>query len=851
MSGVGWRVAWYRFRITFRRRWGGYVGVVVLVAGVGGLAIGSVTAGRITQSAFGSALRRSNPSDLTASAFGAGASGQQPTMAQGAGLTAKVARLPDVRRVALLVGLNALPLGRDGTPDAAVANEILPAGVLADGLYQVQDRPTVLQGRLPDPGRSDEMVVTAEAAHLLGAHVGQVIDWGFYSNEQSDQPDFGTAKVTPYLQARVRVVGVVVFPSDVVRDDEDTQITRVVFTPALTDELVGVSSVASYGLQLDHGARDVPTVEEAFRKVVPAGDTYEFHLTSRVEGNVEQALEPQSIALGVFGLIAAVAVLLIASQAVGRLLRNGQEDLDILRALGASPATLTSDGLIGALGAVLVGSLLAAGVGVALTLLAPFGPVRQLYPHRGLRFDWTVILAGVFVLVVVLGAVAVAQAYRLAPHRLARRTRQASAHRAGAAKTAAAAGLPPTAVVGVGFALEPGRPGREVPVRSALLATALAVGMVVATLTFGASLEQLVSHPALYGWNWTYAITAADKVPPSTDAALAEDPEVAGYAGYDVATVSVDGQNVPALVQTDGHDLSPPILQGAPLAGSHQVVVGAATLAKLHEHVGDWVEITYGSPAEAPIYVPPTRVQVVGTATLPAVGYASIIADHTSMGTGIIVSSGIEPAAMQRALLQRDPNANGSDLAFVRLRTGLGAAAQRAEADRIVTATNRVLARDRLLGGLSVSVLPVQRPAVIVNDRSMGATPVVLALGLAIGAVVGLGLTLVASVRRRRSDLVVLKTLGFTQRQLSATVAWQASVAAVVGVVVGVPLGVALGRQLWIQFARSIDAVPAPSVPVLVVAGVALVTLVLANLVAAIPGRLAARTPVSLVGRID
>ena len=28
--------------------------------------------------------------------------------------------------------------------------------------------------------------------------------------------------------------------------------------------------------------------------------------------------------------------------------------------------------------------------------------------------------------------------------------------------------------------------------------------VVVATVTFGASLNTLVSHPALYGWNWTY-----------------------------------------------------------------------------------------------------------------------------------------------------------------------------------------------------------------------------------------------------------------------------------------------------------------------------------------------------------
>ena len=118
----------------------------------------------------------------------------------------------------------------------------------------------------------------------------------------------------------------------------------------------------------------------------------------------------------------------------------------------------------------------------------------------------------------------------------------------------------------------------------------------------------------------------------------------------------------------------------------------------------------------------------------------------------------------------------------------------------------------------------------------MGVTPALLASALAAGAIVALGLTLAASVRRRRRDLALLKTLGFTQRQLMAAVAWQASVAAVIGIVVGVPLGIAVGRWLWTLFARQIYAVPQPSVPVVSVALVALGALVLANVVAALPG---------------
>ncbi len=82
-------------------------------------------------------------------------------------------------------------------------------------------------------------------------------------------------------------------------------------------------------------------------------------------------------------------------------------------------------------------------------------------------------------------------------------------------------------------------------------------------------------------------------------------------------------------------------------------------------------------------------------------------------------------------------------------------------------------------------------------------------------------------------------------------VAWQSTVTAVVGVIVGIPLGIVIGRQLWTLFARNINAVPDPTVPVLSVILVGLGALVFANVVAAIPGRIAAQTPTALVLRAE
>ena len=67
----------------------------------------------------------------------------------------------------------------------------------------------------------------------------------------------------------------------------------------------------------------------------------------------------------------------------------------------------------------------------------------------------------------------------------------------------------------------------------------------------------------------------------------------------------------------------------------------------------------------------------------------------------------------------------------------------------------------------------------------------------------------------------------------------------------GVPVGIALGRALWDLFAHEINAVPSPVVPVVPIILIALGALVLANVVAAVPGRIAARTPAALVLRTE
>ena len=150
-----------------------------------------------------------------------------------------------------------------------------------------------------------------------------------------------------------------------------------------------------------------------------------------------------------------------------------------------------------------------------------------------------------------------------------------------------------------------------------------------------------------------------------------------------------------------------------------------------------------------------------------------------------------------------------------------------------------------------IQALPVQRPAEIVNYRTMGTAPLVLAGMLAAGAVVALALTLAASARRRSRDLALLKTLGFVRRQVVAVVIWQAWVPVAIGTVVGVPLGIATGRFLWARFASELYVVPQPAISIVTVTVVAISALALAILTAIVPGWRAARTSVATILRAE
>ena len=658
------RVSAYRFRATFGRRWGAYLSLVLLIGLVGGLSMGAIAAARRTSSSFSTYLASTNPSNLSL-----GTAIYDPALGFNSGYDAPlantIAHLPHVARAESYADIYSVPIQADGQPTAAGNNANMNVFGSVNGLFFNQDRATVVQGRMADPNRADEVVMTVGAARTLGLHVGQTVEWGTYSNAQSS---FSSSSAPPpAFRERLTLVGTVVLNSAVVQDDIDANgPVTAIFTPALARRLDGCCSGYAFTyLQLDRGSGDVAAVEAEIERVVPSTLPYDFYDTSIDITKAQNAIKPEAIALGVFGLIAALAALLIAAQVIGRQLGFWAQEERTLRALGADPAMTAGDGLVGLLGAVVLGALLAAAVAVALSPLAPLGPVRPVYPDPGVAFDWTVLGFGVLALVVILGAVAVVLALQRAPHRVVgwHGRIRAPSRLAGAA---ASAGLPVSAVTGIRFVLEPGAEADAVPVRSAILGATLAMVVVVATLVFGASLNSLVSHPKLYGWNWNYAVIsgggAGDVPAAQTDTLLDHDPTVAAWSGYWFGNLQINGRTVPVLGGSPGATVAPPILTGHGFDGPGQIVVAPGTLAQIHKEVGDTVSVRYGT-------TPPSTLRIVGTATMPAVGVGGVTG-HPSMGTGAIVPYQLLPASVRNQfnVIPAGPNA-----VFVRTKNGVSA----------------------------------------------------------------------------------------------------------------------------------------------------------------------------------
>ncbi|MEY2478620.1 MAG: putative transport system permease protein [Actinomycetota bacterium] len=794
-------------RSLLRRRWRSYLAIAVLV-GVGSSAALAAGAGsRRTLSAYERYLRDAKVSDLSVD------TGQYDP-----GVIAETAALPQVLDSATYVQINAGPLNPDGEFDRAIF--VTQVGSI-DGRYITQDRAAVIDGRLPDPNRADEVLINRYYARAYGTRVGEVLHWALAPRDDPETEEPGFAK-GPIAKADLRVVGVGLLPAEVAQDDID-RFPAVLLTPAFTR--AHLESVNWYwqGLRLRGGAADVPEVKRAIGDIARSHEAFvAFQDQATTTATVARSVRPLATALAVFAGLVALAVIVLAGQAFSRQLTFDRSDERSLRGLGLGPAARAAPSALLATATIALGVAIGVIGAVLLSPLFPAGEVRQLDPDRGVAFDATAVLGGAAVVLLVLVVITI-----LASVRAVRRTEEVET-RARPSRLAAGAGLGAAASVGLRFALEPGRGRTAVPIRTNLVAVVAAVTVVVAAVGFGASLDRLLARPALYGAPWS-GLLAADgaygAMPSEAIDLIERDPKVAGWAGLAFGALEVDGRDLPVLgFQRGSGGVEPSLLEGRVPRGDGELLLAGGSAETLHLGVGDHVAV--GASGERP-----HSFTVVGIGVLPAMG--PVFSQHTGPGAGALMT------AEAFAPYVGGPGVNA---VVVRLRPGL-------DAEREL---NRLAARlpvPESLGTYDVSVQ--QRPGDVTNARSVGTAPATLAAILAVAAVGSVALTVAVSARRRRGDLALLKAIGFTRRQISGAVAWQASVTMTIAVVIGAVLGVVAGRALWGLFAEQMHVVPDPAVPVLAL-GLGAVALVLAANLFALPvGRAAGRTPAAVTLRTE
>ena len=196
---------------------------------------------------------------------------------------------------------------------------------------------------------------------------------------------------------------------------------------------------------------------------------------------------------------------------------------------------------------------------------------------------------------------------------------------------------------------------------------------------------------------------------------------------------------------------------------------------------------------DAPVH----HVRIVGRAVLTP--GARSFGNAADMGEGIYLTE----AALRRFTPSTfDPPS--PYIVAVRFRPGVTPAVGRA-------------ALERRLGGERKGwfVETPGTPETLVDFGNVRNLPLLLGGVLALIAAIGIAHLLVTSIRRRRHDLAILKTLGFVPAQVRRAIAWQATTLAVVALLIGVPLGIISGRLIWSVFADRVGVLAETVTPVL------------------------------------
>jgi hypothetical protein len=661
---------------------------------------------------------------------------------------------------------------------------LAPTGTLVP---EVHNRPIVVDGRLADPTAPHEVAVGERTARRLSLEVGGVLQVISLRPGQ----DFGDEPRGPRVD--LRVVGITRDLDDITAQETRPAIT--LLTPAFRDrylpDIAPIGELALVALEPD---ADVPAVTRELRGL---GDLNVEHL--EVESSLAATLRPSSraaaLGLVVFAVVALVAGVAVFGQLTAREAQRGFADGRVLASIGVERRARWARAAGPGLAAVGAGVPLGLAGAVLASPVHPVGQARIAEVDPGMQVDGPVLVVGGLVAVVVLGAVAAWNAFRA--------TQLVSAvalpgRASVVAASAASAGLPPSVVSGLSMALRRGS-GATAPVRPATVAVGVGVCGVITALVFASSLDRLAATPALYGSPWQALLEGADLS--DLGPADASDPtdSFTRVPGVDHASdvyfqlgLTVDGRPVPGQSITDpGVRLVHSVVAGETPAGEAEVALGRRTLDAAGLAVGDEVEIALAGE-ESPF-------RVVGVAILPSTTDGSPIAEGA-----VLTAAGLERLGFTGC------NEGSNCYRNVALDLAPGA-----DLDAIRAAVPE---------GAHV-VLP-SPPAEVTRLEQVRRLPWAIAGFLALLACTALVHTTSTLVRRRSAELAVLRCLGFTRRQVRATVTTQVVALVATGAVLGAVLGVVTGRQLWRLLADAISVGFDPSIPfeglVLVLVGVGL-----------------------------
>jgi hypothetical protein len=774
---------WLLVRGDLRRRWRSWV-VLGVLAGVSvGLACAGIAGARRTQRAVDDYARLSHLPD-------AAILPNDPAFDDT--VRAQVAALPEVRgfypfMVPFLLRVD----GPDGmeppllmtTPDSMRAGES-----------------PYVAGRAPDPSRPDEMAVNEQARAAFGLHVGSTLTMV----QDPPGPDFpfpappGSAEP---IRQDVWIVGVL----DGAGSSEPDALISSGFYQHYQQQLVGTVNamvdLRGGTADLDRLRADVDRLLGRPVNIESGADLFGVRRFRTVSG-------VESTGLLLFALAVLVGAGALVGQAIVRAVSAGATDISSWRAMGVD-RRLAVRAMVSPVAIVAgVAAVTTVVVAVLLSPRFPIGVTRQFDVDIGFHADWIVLVpAGVGVALVVL-----ATAWVTAHLGLRRAGPGPATSRA--PRWTAAVGLSPALMVGSRLATESGRGHRAVPVRSALVGAIAGVLGVVGCLTFRSGLSDTVANPARSGVVWDQVLAKPGVLTDDEIAEVTGDPAVgASLRATWARALLVNGTATPTFgVAPVNGDIKLKVLAGTAPAHPDEIALAPTTMDALGLRIGD--RVTVGDDQNH-------RMVVVGRALLPATSHTDYDQAAWMTRDGLL------------AALPPDADASGDffeDYLLVTWKPG---------AD-VATAQQRFGAIAARSQGVYFTG-PAELPAAVSSLRALRILPLVLAIFFALLAIATVAHALVTTVRRRRGDLAVLRSLGFTKGDAHLAIAWQATLLAAVGALIGVPSGIIVGRVLWEQFADSFPVVYAPPLALLAILVAAPAAVLIANALAVGPARRATR----------